>query len=149
MTSQALLVFDGYCGFCTRAVENISRLDKHQRLEVRAWQQPGTLEQARLTREDVKTAAWLVHNGRQYRGAAAINAAISLATGNPIIFGFYNIPGIQQLQDWAYFWIANNRSSLRGVKAFCKRPDSDCETGLASCRLDFTTSKSVAQGGNL
>ena len=149
MNTRALLVFDGYCGFCTRAVETISRLDKHQRLEVRAWQQPGTLEQARLTHEDVKTAAWLVHNGRRYRGAAAINAAISLATGNPIVFGFYRTPGIRQLQDFAYAWIANNRSSLRGVKAFCKRPESNCESGSASCQIDFATSKSAAQGGSL
>jgi predicted DCC family thiol-disulfide oxidoreductase YuxK len=135
MTSQALLVFDGYCGFCTRAVETIARLDHHHRLEIRAWQQPGTLEQARLTREDVKTAAWLIHNRRQYRGAAAINAALGLALGNPLLFGFYKIPGIQQLQDFAYALIANNRSSLRGVRAFCKRPGSDCETGSASCKI--------------
>jgi predicted DCC family thiol-disulfide oxidoreductase YuxK len=141
MTTQALLVFDGYCGFCTRAVETISRLDRHHRLEVRAWQRPNTLERANLTREDVKTAAWLIHNGKQYRGAAAINAALGLSLGNPLIFGLYQIPGIRQLQDFAYAWIANNRSSLRGVKAFCKRPDSDCETGAASCKIGFQNSR--------
>lgn len=141
MTTQALLVFDGYCGFCTRAVETIARLDKHRRLEVRAWQQPNTLERANLTREDVKTAAWLIHNGHQYRGAAAINTALGLAFGNPLIFGFYKIPGIQQLQDFTYALIANNRSSLRGVKAFCKRPDSNCETGEASCQIGSQNSR--------
>ncbi len=141
MTSQALLVFDGYCGFCTRAVETISRLDRHQRLEVRAWQRPNTLERANLTREDVKTAAWLIYNGRQYRGAAAINAAIGLALGNPLFFGFYKIPGIQQLQDFAYSFIANNRSSLRGVRAFCKRPDSDCEVVATSCKIGLQHTK--------
>jgi predicted DCC family thiol-disulfide oxidoreductase YuxK len=138
MNTQALLVFDGYCGFCTRAVETIARYDRHHRLEIRAWQQPDTLERAALSREDVRTAAWLIHNGRRYRGAAAINAALSLVMGNAIALGFYGIPGVRQLQDWVYAWIAANRSSLRGVKAFCKRPGSDCESGSASCRVAAT-----------
>jgi predicted DCC family thiol-disulfide oxidoreductase YuxK len=135
LMTRALLIFDGYCGFCTRAVQSIQRLDRRGHLEVRAWQQPETLERAGLTPEAVRTAAWLIVDGQRYRGAAAINAALGLVTGNPIFMGLYRFVLIRPLQDLAYAWIASNRSRFRGVKAFCNQEPDACMAGQTSCQL--------------
>jgi predicted DCC family thiol-disulfide oxidoreductase YuxK len=135
-SERALLVFDGYCGFCTRAVLFIQHLDRHHRLEVMPWQEQGTLERAGLTREDVRGAAWLIRGPVRHRGAGAINAALSLALNTRVPLEVYGLRGIRQLQDAVYALIAANRSKLRGVRAWCRREGASCETGQASCRLE-------------
>ena len=121
-----LLVFDGYCGFCTRAIEGIRRLDKHGLLTIVAWQEPGILESTGLTHEDVKSAAWFIEGSKRYRGAAAINHAISSALGFGLLTQVYNLPGIRQLEDFVYAYIAANRSLFRGIKPYCRRETVKC-----------------------
>lgn len=128
-TSTATLVYDGRCGFCTRSAEFLAWLDRWKRLEIVPWQEPGTLARAGLTREEVCSAAWLVFRGRRYRGAGAVNAALSLATGLPVFSWLYSLPGLRELEDAVYAWVAANRSSLPGVKPYCSRPGADCGEG--------------------
>lgn len=121
-----LLVFDGYCGFCTRAVEGIRRLDKRGLLTIVAWQEPGILENTGLSHEDVKSAAWFIEGFKRYRGAAAINRAISNALGFELPSQVYNLPGIRQLEDFIYAYIAANRSLFRGIQPYCRRQEVTC-----------------------
>lgn len=122
-----LLIFDGRCGFCTRSVEAIARLDRHGRLTILAWQQPGALERTGLEPHEVRSAAWLLQDGHRYRGAAAINRAVSTATGCSLPWLIYRLPGVRQFEDFVYAWIAANRRLLRGVTPLCKRPGVTCE----------------------
>jgi predicted DCC family thiol-disulfide oxidoreductase YuxK len=124
-------VFDGYCGFCTRAVNWMKRQDRHHRLEFRAWQQPGVLETHGLTQQDVRFAAWFANATTRYSGAGAIAAALSVAWGTNLPLIAYHLT--RCAQDAAYRLIADNRRRLPGVRAFCKLPGSDCQAGTASC----------------
>lgn len=67
MTARnALLVFDGDCGFCTTWVRRLER-----RLEVFPESQPWQwldLDELGLTRHDVEHYAWLLAGGHRLRG---------------------------------------------------------------------------------
>ena len=49
MSTRLHVVFDGRCGFCTRAVGWVEHLDRHGRIELHAWQHPGVPERFGLT----------------------------------------------------------------------------------------------------
>ncbi len=125
-TRRAVFIFDGRCGFCTRVAHTLVRLDQHSRLRTRAWQESGILERYGLCQQDVRDAAWLIVENRRLRGAGAINAAIALTTGFGLLWWFYSLPGIRQLQDHVYTWVANHRHWLKGVTPRCKEPMVEC-----------------------
>jgi DCC1-like thiol-disulfide oxidoreductase len=56
------LIFDGYCGFCTRAIRALERLDRNKHLRFQAWQTPGTLEAFELDQVD-KPPGWSPQTG--------------------------------------------------------------------------------------
>ncbi len=128
MSIKATLVFDGYCGFCTRAVRFIRRLDRHGQLEIVPWQQSGVLNEVGLTREQVRDAAWLIEGSKQWRGAGAINAALGIVTSSNFFVAVYQLPGIHQIQNIVYAWVAEHRHLFRGVGPHCKDSDANCVT---------------------
>lgn len=85
---------------------------------------PGLLENVGLTKQQCMEAAWYVDaGGRKYRGAAAINAALSALGGvYAIAAWFYHLPGFKQLEDLVYRWVADNRHRLPGASDACKIP---------------------------
>lgn len=60
MSAQLHVVFDGRCGFCTRAVGWVRRLDRHGRVELHAWQQPDVPERFGLTPQECDASVWAV-----------------------------------------------------------------------------------------
>jgi predicted DCC family thiol-disulfide oxidoreductase YuxK len=125
-SAGAVLVFDGFCGFCTKMVYLIKRFDNKNQLQFIAWQSSGTLKRFELTVQDVKHAAWFINTDERESGAGAINAALSLVFGTRIFKFFYFLPGIRQTQDAAYRWIEQNRKRLPGVVPYCKQAGSNC-----------------------
>ena len=128
MIPRAELVFDGRCGFCTRVVYALKRLDQDNCLRVIAWQEPTVLERSGLTLKDVQSAAWLIVGDQRLRGAAAINAALAHTTGIKLIWWFYSLPGIHHFQDFVYTWIADHWHLLRGITPRCHEPLVECSS---------------------
>ncbi len=94
------------------------------RIARKAWHTiPDELETLGLTLDDVMTQVWFVDgNGRLTGGAAAINAALALVWWfKPIAF-LYQLPGICQLEDRVYRWVADNRYRLPGSTPQCAIP---------------------------
>lgn len=102
----------------------MSRLNTRQRIAVLPWQTLGLLQHAGLSEQQTLAAAWFVDlQGNRYRGAHAISEA--LATMQPIFAPMrwlYAVPGLRQLADWLYQWIADNRYRLPGSTAACAVP---------------------------
>ena len=102
----------------------MSRLNTRQRIAILSWQTPGLLEHAHLTEQQALEAAWFVDlQGQRYRGAHAISEA--LATMQPLfVFArwLYAMPGLRQLADWVYQWVADNRYRMPGSTAACAVP---------------------------
>ncbi len=87
------------------------------------------MAQLNLTVEDGMTQVWFVaKNGRLTGGAEAINQAMKHCWwAKPFTF-FYPIPGIKQLQDKVYRWIADNRYRMPGSTAACAIPTHKDDT---------------------
>lgn len=109
----------------------MQRLNTRNRFDVLAWQTPGLLGRVNLTAEQCLEAAWYLDEaGVPYRGAAAINAALGALGGlfslAPIV---YRMPGLKQIEDAIYAWVARNRYRLPGASAACNLPDAGKQRG--------------------
>lgn len=121
---QAVLIFDGDCGFCTRTANYVMRKNTGSRFGVMPWQTPGLLAKVGLTEQQVTEAAWFVDEaGKQYRGAGAVNAALDRLGGVYRLASWvYRVPGFKQIEDLVYVWVARNRYRLPGSTDACRIP---------------------------
>jgi predicted DCC family thiol-disulfide oxidoreductase YuxK len=126
--SGGVLVFDGLCGFCTRAVYAVQRRDRRGRVRALPLQGPRVLELTGLTREEaLREAWWIGADGARLRGAEAMTAAMAAATGIPLL-KLFHVPGVRPLAVRGYQWVAAHRHMLRGVPPHCLRPSSRCDS---------------------
>jgi predicted DCC family thiol-disulfide oxidoreductase YuxK len=73
-----------------------------------------------LTDEDGMIQVWFVdENGRLTGGVEAVNEVMKQVWWLRPFAYLYRIPGIKQLQDHAYRWVANNRYRLPGGTVAC------------------------------
>ena len=136
------LVFDGQCGFCTRAAGWIRRLDRRGRVRIHPSQGVGVLERFGLSEAAAHSAAWTFGSdgaGRTvgHEGAAAVAGALDAALGLRVFLPFYRLPGVRWVQDRVYRWVAEHRYLLRGVTPWCQEHPEDCPgvAGPASCSI--------------
>jgi len=111
------LIFDGTCGFCTRQVRYIHKLDKHNRVFSEPCQFVQHNPAYGLEEVDCGEMAWAIaDDGRRAGGAQAFTliAAIMLGKNWPIRVGRF--PGIRQALDLGYRFIARNRHRFPGDK---------------------------------
>jgi predicted DCC family thiol-disulfide oxidoreductase YuxK len=121
------LIFDGNCGFCTRSRNLLARLDRHDRVSTVPFQRQGVAERAGVSRDELAAAVyWLDENGARYSGAHAANAALSAAVGTSLPLRVYRMPGMRQLQDAVYRWVAANRHRLPGTRPWCQSHPHGC-----------------------
>ena len=67
--------------------------------------------------------AWFVDaNDQLTGGAGAINRSLRYCWWLRPFTYLYFLPGICQLQDWVYHWVANNRYRLPGSTPQCEIP---------------------------
>lgn len=96
---------------------------KHK-IDVKGWQFiPERMAALGLTAEDGYAKAWFVDkHGRLTGGAAAVNQAMRYAWWAKPLTYLYYLPGMRQLQDRLYQWIADNRYRMPGSTAACAVP---------------------------
>ncbi|MBU9767214.1 DUF393 domain-containing protein [Mycobacterium sp. TNTM28] len=124
---SGVLYFDGNCGMCTRSVDALVRRQRTGELQIAPFQRPGTAERLGVTAEQLAEAAWWADSsGEVYRGAEAINAALAAGMGSRIPLAVYRIPGIRQLQDATYRWVAGHRYRFPGTTPHCAVRPADC-----------------------
>ncbi|MCA1738952.1 MAG: DUF393 domain-containing protein [Actinobacteria bacterium] len=105
----------------------VKRLDRNRRVTAVPYQKPGVPASVGLTVEQCEKAAWTVSSeGKRYRGAGAINASLAVATGTTLPLLLYELPGIRQLQDLGYDFIAAIRGKLPGNVPYCKQHPEEC-----------------------
>ncbi len=73
-----------------------------------------------LTAEDGMAQAWYMAGESVSGGAAAINDAMRFVWWARPFTYLYRLPGIRQLQDWLYSWVADNRHRMPGGTAACE-----------------------------
>lgn len=81
---------------------------------------PETMSELSLTSQDGMTQVWFAgRDGRLTGGAAAVNEALKYVWWAWPFAYLYQVPGVKQIQDWVYRWVANNRYRLPGSTAHC------------------------------
>lgn len=126
------LVFDGYCGFCTRSVRIIRRIDRHDRVNVLAGQAAGTHQRTGVSTEESVRAAWAVSpTGYRIAGAPAIALSVAVAIGCRLPLVAWKIPTVPGLLDRVYQWIADNRRRFRGDTPWCEQRVRRCVTNAS------------------
>ncbi|MGH3148400.1 MAG: thiol-disulfide oxidoreductase DCC family protein [Rubrobacter sp.] len=121
------LIFDGACGFCTRSVRLLQSLDRDHRVTAVPYQNPGIPEAHGLSYAQCEAAIWAITpEGGRYSGAAAVNAALTVALGTRLPLWFYAVPGVGGLQNLAYSLVASNRRRLPGDAPYCRQHPEGC-----------------------
>lgn len=102
----------------------VSRWNRERRFAVFPWQTQGLLDEVGLTEQQCREAAWFVdERGRAFRGAAAMNEALRRLGGVfRVASWLYRVPGLRQIEDIAYAWVARNRWRMPGGAAACGTP---------------------------
>ncbi|MFJ3958297.1 thiol-disulfide oxidoreductase DCC family protein [Arthrobacter sp. NPDC090010] len=131
------VVFDGQCGFCTRCVGWLKRLDRRDRLAFHPFQDPLTLDAFRLTHEDARSAVWALDGVVRLSGAAAIAAVLDTAVGTRLFGRGYRFPSVARPLEAAYRWVAAHRYRLPGATPWCTEHPQDCSAAVpgAGCAL--------------
>jgi predicted DCC family thiol-disulfide oxidoreductase YuxK len=116
-----VVLYDGHCRFCSSQVQNLVALARSGVLEAVSFQDPGVLDRfPGLTHEACMQAMHLVEpDGRVYRG---FEAAVRAVLTRPILGLFaylYYVPGLRQILDGLYRFIAARRYRIMGTTKEC------------------------------
>lgn len=125
-----VVLYDGHCRICRSQVKTLLRLAAPGAVEARDFHQPGTLAAfPSLDHAACMEAMHLVgRNGRVARGAEAIVRALATRRLVAPFAYLYYLPGLRQVADLAYAWVARNR-----YRPF--RPPGDCADGACDAHL--------------
>jgi predicted DCC family thiol-disulfide oxidoreductase YuxK len=122
---QPVLVFDGQCGFCMRALGWLRLLDGKRLIETVPHQRPGVPESIGATPEEcAESVQWRGPDGVRLEGAAAVNAALGVALGTSMPLAAYQRSA--GIQERLYRWVAEHRRRLPGLTPWCARYPEDC-----------------------
>lgn len=125
--ARLALLFDGSCDFCTACTELLWFLDRRHRLLCLPFQAPGVPQSYGLTIAQCEQAVWVITSrGQKYQGAQAISAALDSIIGRSFFSWLYRLPGIKQIENSVYAWVAKNRRFFPGVRPYCERPNALC-----------------------
>lgn len=112
-TPNAIVLYDGECGFCARSIQFILKRDP------RGWFRFASLQSERgrallaahgLPTDEVKSLV-LIEGGRAWlRSSGALRIARRLHRAWPLLFAFILVP--PPIRDAVYNWIAKRRLSL-------------------------------------
>ena len=123
---KSIIVFDGYCNFCSGSVLFIIRRDPGLIFRFSASQSETgrrILEEYDLD-ELAEHSLILIKNGRIYnKSGAALRISRQLRGLWPLFYGFILIPGV--IRDLIYDFLARNRYRLYGKREECFLPGED------------------------
>lgn len=127
---KTIVLFDGDCRFCAIQVKKLLALARPHGLEAVNFQEPGVLERfPGLTHAECMKAMQLITpEGRVYRGFEAAVRALATRPYLGWVTWLYYLPGVRQVCDAAYAWIARNRYRLMGKTD----SRSECQGGTCS-----------------
>jgi len=121
---KGIVIFDGYCNFCSRSVLFIIRRDKKRHFTFAASQTAGgqkVIAQYHLG-EMAEHSIVLLEKGNVYRkSTAALRIARRLDKGWHLFFGCIIIP--RRIRDFIYDIIARSRYRLFGKSERCFVPE--------------------------
>ena len=124
--NKGIILFDGYCNFCSRSVMFIIRRDRKAHFTFAPSQTPGgqkTIQEFHLG-ELARHSIVLIEQGNVYKkSSAALRIARRLDGAWSLFYIFMIIP--KRIRDGMYDLIARNRYRLFGMRDRCFVPDPE------------------------
>ena len=118
-------LYDGNCRICTKGAKQL-RFLAGDRVDLRNFQDPSTLEGLpSIPYDDLMKEMYVVApDDRIFHGAEAIARIATLApVVGPLVYAYY-LPGVKQLANAGYKWLAKRRYKYNAA---------DCDGG--TCKL--------------
>ncbi len=124
-----LLIFDGQCVLCLRAVETLRSLPCEAEIDMVPLQQnPLPALPCKLTREQLQAEIHVIEtDGTVFKGADALIRILRTVPSLRWLEPMYRVPGLRPAASFFYKWIAKHRYRLFG------KMEDGCEN--SSCRL--------------
>lgn len=119
MPSQPIILFDGVCNFCNRAVNFVIKRDRKSALKFALLQSEftkGILINHHLSTEDLSTFLFLENNKIYTKSTAALKVCRYLKGLWSLLYGFIIVPKF--IRDGIYNWIAKTVINALGKKKF-------------------------------
>lgn len=127
--SEAIVLYDGVCGLCNRAVQFLLKKDRHDRLQFASLQSEfaaGLLKRHGLDPKGLDTVYAVLNYGKP-------NETL-LAKGDAFLFfakaigGIWNVARVGRIlprpvRNWLYDFIARHRYQVFGKSESCMLPD--------------------------
>lgn len=123
---KSILLFDGYCNFCSSTVQFIFEHEKNHRLHFASLQSENGIALLKHYQIDpLKTDSLvLIENDRAFiKSSAALRLAKYLKNLYPLLAGFIIIPPF--LRNLVYDYIARHRYKWFGKSESCMIPDKE------------------------
>ena len=123
MNESPVILFDGVCNFCNRAVNFVIKRDKNKKIRYAPLQSAAGQKLVLTYGLPVNKMESLVfiENGKAYRrSTAALRICRHLKTLWPLCYGCIIVP--EFIRDGIYDWIARNRYKWFGVCEQCMIP---------------------------
>ena len=116
---KAVLIYDGDCAICRRAVRRVGRRAWAGELELLPLQAPDLATRYPGLPEDVcrRSVQLVLPDGRVLAGSEAIRETLVRLKGVRWLSHAFRIPGVKLLTRHLYGWIASNRHLLSQVLA--------------------------------
>ncbi|MGY1705756.1 thiol-disulfide oxidoreductase DCC family protein [Geodermatophilus sp. SYSU D00697] len=119
------LVYDGDCGFCTRAAQ-VARRILPRDCAVTPWQLTDLASIGVTSERAQREVLWVSRSGRVSGGARAVADALRAAGGPWTLLGVaLRVPPLSWVADGVYRLVAANRMRLPGGTAACAVPPPD------------------------
>jgi predicted DCC family thiol-disulfide oxidoreductase YuxK len=116
-----IVLYDGQCRFCTAQAKRLVRIVGKSRVEPVSFQDEGVL--ARFPGVPHEACMQRMHivrpDGRVFAGAESVARAMTLVPIVGWMAFLYYVPGIRQLAELAYRYVAKNRYRLFGRTEAC------------------------------
>lgn len=121
---RPVILFDGYCNFCSSTIDLIIKYDKGKQFLFAASQQGAGLKLVEEYKLQNVDSVILIYNNKVYHHSTAI-LKICWLLGSPfnLFAAFLIVPPL--LRNLIYKWIAKNRYKWFGKRNSCRIPDQN------------------------
>lgn len=121
---KTILLFDGYCNFCSNTVQFILKHEKNKELFFASLQSETGIEllnHYHINPAETDSLVLVENNTAYVKSSAALRVSTHLKGLYPALFGFMIVPAF--IRNWVYDFIARNRYKWFGKSESCMLPD--------------------------
>lgn len=125
--SGVTMIFAGWCRVCSRTIAMLERLDRLDRLRMVPCQSIDGVERLGITRAQCDGSVWVIDaSGKATRGGEAAMHILGTALEQAWLMRMGGMPGIRQMIDTGYRFVARNRRRLPGTTPWCAQHPERC-----------------------